>query len=54
MFVFNVKFSKTKFFKGVLAIMAIICISIAGMGIFKIYSSNNEFETIGRNMHAFK
>ena len=42
MFVFNVKLSRTKIFKWILAFMAIICIALAGVGIFKMYSSNND------------
>ena len=53
MFVCNIKLSKTKLFKGILAIMAIVCISLAGMGIFKMYSSNNEVEIFNRRLHAF-
>lgn len=45
MFVFNVKLSRTKIFKCILAIMAIICVSLAGVGIFKIFSANNQIET---------
>lgn len=44
MFVFNVKFNKNNFFKTVLAIMAIICISLSAIGIFKMYNSNSKFE----------
>ena len=47
MFIFNVKLSRTKIFKGILAIMAIICLSIAGVGIFKIWGSNQKVETFG-------
>lgn len=47
MFICNVKLSKTKFFKGILGVMAIFCIALAGVGIFKIYSSNTEFEQFG-------
>lgn len=49
MFIFNVNLSKTKIFKGVLAIMAIICISLACMGIYNIYekSKNTEYEVLG-------
>lgn len=53
MFVCNIKVSRTKFFKGILAIMAIVCISLAGMGIFKIYRSNHEVEILGRRLYAF-
>lgn len=42
MFIFNVKLSRTKFFKGILAVMAIICIALTIMGIFKIINSNTE------------
>lgn len=42
MFVFNVKVSKMKIFKMILAIMAIICLSLAGMGILKIYQSGEK------------
>lgn len=44
MFVCNVKVSKPKFFKIVLAIMAIICIALCGVGIFKMINSNQEME----------
>ena len=44
MFVFNVSLSKTKFFKWILALMAIFCIALAGVGIFKIYSSNQDLQ----------
>jgi len=54
MFICNIKLSRVKFFKMILAIMAIICISLAGVGVFKIMSSNNEFETLTRRLHAFK
>lgn len=47
MFICNIKLSRTKFFKSILAIMAIICIALAGVGIFKMYSSNKEYETFG-------
>lgn len=47
MFIFNVKFSKTKIFKSILAIMAIICIALTGVGIFKMYTSNSDIETFG-------
>ncbi len=47
MFVFNVKVSRTKIFKWILGIMAIFCVALAGAGIFKMYSSNQEFETSG-------
>ncbi len=49
MFICHIKLSRTKFFKGVLAIMAIICMALAGVGIFKMYSSNKEFETFDGN-----
>lgn len=45
MFIFNVKLSRTKIFKWILGIMAIFCVALAGAGIFKMYSSNHEFET---------
>ncbi len=45
MFVFNVKLSRTKIFKWILAIMAIFCVALAGAGIFKMYSTNHELET---------
>ena len=54
MFVCNIKLSRTKFFKGVLAIMAIVCVSLAGMGIFKMYSSNREIEFSSRKLHALQ
>lgn len=46
MFIFNIKLSKTKFFKVILAFMTIICISITCIGIYKIYtkSKNSEYE----------
>ena len=46
MFIFNVNLNKTKIFKVIFAIMAIICISLACMGIYKIYekSKNTEYE----------
>lgn len=47
MFICNIKLSRTKFFKGILGFMAIICIALAGVGIFKIYRSNRDFETLG-------
>ena len=53
MFICNIKLSKTKFFKGILGVMAIVCIALAGAGVFKMYSSNNDFETSGRKLHAF-
>lgn len=53
MFVCNIKVSRTKFFKGILAVMAIICIALAGMGIFKMYSSNGEVEIFNRKLYAF-
>ncbi len=49
MFVCNIKVSRTKFFKGILAVMAIVCIALAGMGIFKMYSSNHEVEIFNGN-----
>lgn len=49
MFIFNVKLSRTKIFKWILSIMAIFCIALAGAGIFKIYTANNEYETFGEN-----
>jgi len=49
MFIFNVHLSKTKIFKCILAIMAIICIALSGVVIFKMYSSNNDFETSNSN-----
>lgn len=54
MFVCNIKLSRTKFFKGILAVMALICIALAGMGVFKMYSSNREIEISSRRLHAFK
>ena len=47
MFVCNIKLSRTKFFKGILAIMAIVCIALTIMGILKIVHSNNNLETFG-------
>lgn len=47
MFVFNVKLSKTKIFKTILAIMAMICIALTGTALFKIYKSNTEVEVLG-------
>lgn len=52
MFVCNIKLSRTKFFKGILAFMAIVCVSLAGMGIFKMYSSNRDLEISSRKLHA--
>lgn len=46
MFVFNVKLSKTKIFKAILAIMAMICIALAGTAIFKISKSNSDVEIL--------
>ena len=46
MFVFNVKVSRTKIFKAILAIMAIVCISLVGVGILKIVKSNNDIQTL--------
>jgi hypothetical protein len=54
MFVCNVKLSKLKFVKTILAIMAIICIALSGMGIFKMINSNKEIETSRRRLYAFK
>lgn len=47
MFICNVKLSKTRIFKTILAIMAMICIALAGAAIFKIYKSNNKIEILG-------
>ena len=49
MFIFNVNLNKTKLFKGILAIMAIVCISLTCIGIYKIYekSKNTEYEIFG-------
>lgn len=44
MFVFNVKLNRTRIFKFILAIMAIICIALVGMGIVKMINSNNEIQ----------
>ena len=46
MFVCNVKISKMKIFKMILSIMAIICISLSGIGILKMYKSKENQETI--------
>ena len=49
MFIFNVKLSRTKIFKWILGMMAIFCVALAGAGIFKMYSSNHEYETSNFN-----
>jgi len=53
MFIFNVKISRTKIFKLILIIMAIICIALAVVGIFKIYNSNHDIEFFNRRLYAF-
>ena len=45
MFIFNVKLNKNKTLKLIVAVMAIICVSICIVGIFKVAKSNNKFET---------
>ena len=51
MFIFNVNLNKTKFFKLIFVIMAIVCVSLACTGFYKIYekSKNTEYESFNEN-----
>lgn len=49
MFVCNIKLSRMKFWKGILVVLAMICISLAGAGVFKMMKKNTEVEKFSGN-----